>query len=297
MKPSPIPLLICALTFALVACHHRVPVSGNGDGAPWSDGAPLLDLGPDASAAAAAHIFVVDDTDYLRKYHPASNTFSSVGALGCSSWSHPFSMAVDRGGRAWVLYNDGRIYWVDTTDASCQPSPFIPGQHGFNLFGMGFVADSATVATERLYIVGNAPSPGNRLGSIDALTTSITLLGQLSVPPGSNSPELTGTQDGRLYAYFPGASKSTVVLLDKGSATTLKSWSVTPSKNPTAWAFAHWGGRFFIFITDGSNARVLRLDPASGKTTQLRSKLPFHIVGAGVSTRAPLTLPDPDAGP
>jgi hypothetical protein len=283
---------------ALAACHHRVPVSGvEGDGAPSSDGALLLDLGPDASAIAAAHIFVVDDTDHLRKYHPASNTFSSVGTLGCSSWGHPFSMAVDRGGRAWVLYNDGRIYWVDTTDASCQPSPFVQGQQGFNLFGMGFVADGAGVTTETLYIAGNAPSPGDRLGRIDAVTTTITSLGQLSVPPGSNSPELTGTRDGRLYAYFPGFSKSSVVLLDKVSLKTVKSWSVAPSKNPTAWAFAHWGGRFFIFITDGSNARVLRLDPASGKTTQLRSKLPFQIVGAGVSTRAPLTLPDPDAGP
>ena len=63
----------------------------------------------------------------------------------------------------------------------------------------------------------------------------------------------------------------------------------------TAWAFAHWGGRFYIFTTHstlfgGESSKVLRLDPTTGKVTTLLNSSPYRVVGAGVSTCAPVVV-------
>jgi hypothetical protein len=53
----------------------------------------------------------------------------------------------------------------------------------------------------------------------------------------------------------------------------------------SAYVFAHWGG---TFTTAGGNSAVHRIEMKSGKHALVRDKLPFEIVGAGVSTCAPL---------
>ena len=54
------------------------------------------------------------------------------------------------------------------------------------------------------------------------------------------------------------------------------------------WAFAHWGGRFYQFISGNSGySRVYRFDPATGKNPKVVSSLGHRIVGAGVSIKAP----------
>ena len=61
-----------------------------------------------------------------------------------------------------------------------------------------------------------------------------------------------------------------------------------PLGGVNAWAFAHWGGRFFIFVTgsDGLGSTVRMVDKA-GDYKVLMENLPYQIVGAGVSTCAP----------
>jgi hypothetical protein len=284
------------LALALLAgCRHRLPVGAGDGGSPIPDGAPhATDTLTDAARVASAYIYVVDDRERLRKYHPTTNSFTLVGTLSCPApWGvTPFSMAVERSGRAWVLYQNGSIYWVDTTDASCTPTPFKPNQQGFLVFGMAFVADGSNSATETLYIAGDHRYASSRLAHIVPSTLQVKVVGKLAVPE-AYSAELTGTRDGRLFAYYPGNSKAVVSGLDKATAKALQSWPVTASKGTVhAYAFAHWGGRFHIFVTAGNDSRVLRLDPVTGKTTVMRKGLPFQIVGAGVSTHAPLVFPD-----
>ncbi len=264
----------------------------------------------DECAEEAKLIYVVDDAYRLLSFDPRNNanTFTLIGQLNCPagpSWpdwpglgpATPFSMSVDRSGRAWVVYTSGEIFWVSTADASCQGSPWVKGSNGFQLFGMGFVSDSPGSAAEHLYISGGAaaaPGSGN-LGSIDPQTQTVQTLGGLA--QAENSPELSGTGNAELYAYYPGMFDTFVARLDKTTAQIQQRYTLPPLDGQVmAWAFAHWGGRFYIFVTDGDdflgtqNSQVVLLDPMTGAANRILSDLPYFIVGAGVSTCAPVVI-------
>jgi hypothetical protein len=73
-------------------------------------------------------------------------------------------------------------------------------------------------------------------------------------------------------------------------------WGV---KQPIAWAFAFWGGHFYLFTTDYDTATdttscsVADYDPASGLVNPAyMTDIGFNVIGAGVSTCAP-TQPPP----
>ena len=53
----------------------------------------------------------------------------------------------------------------------------------------------------------------------------------------------------------------------------------------TAWAFATWGGYFWLFVNP-SGQKVVRYDPET-KTSVMFAGYKAPIVGAGVSTCAP----------
>ena len=62
-----------------------------------------------------------------------------------------------------------------------------------------------------------------------------------------------------------------------------------------SYAFAHWGGQFYIFQTTEDQvgaltSRVARMNPADGSLTTVVASSPYQVVGAGVSTCAPLIL-------
>jgi hypothetical protein len=267
--------------------------------------------------AAAELIYVVDDSYHLRSFDPEKvgtgvDPFTLIGQLDCPAApslpgaggfgnATPFSMSVDRSATAWVLYTSGEIFHVSTADASCQASGFQVGQNGWNLFGMGFVADSAGSDEETLWISGGPtdPSINGNLGRIDPSTMQVTTVAALPTA-AEYSPEMTGTGDGELFGYFPGASTAFVAGIDKGTAQYGQRWDLNGLGGQIqAWAFAHWGGRFYIFVTvvtdplfGTTNSMVILLDPTTGGTeTTLMEDLPFFIVGAGVSTCAPVYVP------
>lgn len=250
-------------------------------------------------------IYLVDQEYRLLSFNPrdGKNDIKSIGNLSCpagTSWdggtATPFSMSVDRDATAWVLYNSGEIFWVSTKDASCKPSGFARGQSGFETFGMGYVSDAVNTASETLYITGGShlnPGKGN-LGSINKMTLLVTSHGAL--PNTEYGPELTGTGKAELYAYFPG-NTTFVAQLDKNSGMPLQQWSLPPlTETVRAWAFAHWGGRFYIFVTTTDsgtglpNSRVMMFSPVTGMVTPVLDHLPYIIVGAGVSTCAPVVI-------
>lgn len=258
-------------------------------------------------AAGTGLVYVVDEAGQLLSFNPKNNanTFTVLGQLSCNggaSWpgygggtSSPFSMSVDRQANAWILYSSGKIFKVPVSNPSnCTDSGWSPGAGGFQLMGMGFVSDSAGAQTEKLYIAGgNAGSTANgNFAYIDPTTLQPHTVGSYSA--STYGPELTGTGGAKLFGYFPG-SPSKVVEIDKTNGTQGQSWALPNTSNVMAWAFAHWGGRFYIFVTEGSTPHVFLLDPTNnGKVTDITPAGDSYIVvGAGVSTCAPVQTPVP----
>jgi hypothetical protein len=251
-------------------------------------------------AVGADLVYVVDSDHRLLSFDPAAEQgqqFKLIATLSCpgTGLDTPFSMSVDRSARAWVLYTNGEIYWVDTKTGTCASSPFVKGQAGYELFGMGFVSDVAGSSAEKLYIAGAEATIGtgnDKLGYIDPATMKITEVGP--VVQAEHSPELTGTGNAELFAYHPGISNTFVAKVSKTDAKVLQQWKVPPLPGQvTAWAFSHWGGKFYIFVTsspDGftETSQVLMLDPVTGVAGTYLPSMPYRIVGAGVSTCAPV---------
>ncbi len=263
----------------------------------------------DCGNGSTTLIYVVDEQYNLLSFDPSGdkNTFKRIGSLNCpasASWpawggigpATPFSMSVDRTGHAWVLYTSGEIFLVSTVDASCQKTAFAPGQLGFQLFGMGYVSDMAGSPSETLFISGGAADQAGlgNLGRVDPKTLAVTTVGAL--PQTQVGPELTGTGNGELYGYYPGTASSMVAKMDKTTGQSAQAWPLSGLGNQVkAWAFAHWGGRFYIFVTtdDGlgnTNSQVQLFDPAKKTAKVILNNIPYIIVGAGVSTCAPVII-------
>lgn len=136
----------------------------------------------------------------------------TIGTLSCPTTSSPFSMAIDRDATAWVLYQNGEIFRVSTTDVSCTATSFTPNQAGFEVFGMGFVADAPGSTEETLFVAGGSlfdlTTGTASLGRIDSSLT-LTRVGGL---PGW--PELTGTGAAELWGFFPDTSPPSVRQID-----------------------------------------------------------------------------------
>jgi hypothetical protein len=251
-------------------------------------------------------IYVVDSSYRLLSFSPKddAHTFTEIGKINCPAgrpWPNwdgftatPFSMSVDRQARAWVLFTSGEIFWVNTKTAQCVESNYQKGQQGLELFGMGFAADGIGSQEETLYVYGGAAGliggGAGKLAKLKEATMSLTPIGPLS---GTNQgPELTGTGNAKLFGFFPGTG-AFVGEIDKQTGHINQKWPIKELRGQvTAWAFAHWGGRFYIFATTpsafGENSQVLRLDPQTGKVDKLLENSPYRIVGAGVSTCAPV---------
>jgi hypothetical protein len=263
------------------------------------DTLPPIDVMPkpdvdrsDCPDADSTFIYVVTEQQELFSFFPPTLSFKLVGNLVCpvsSSMVMPFSMAVDRRGVAYVLYSDGNLFRVSTATGACTATPFAVGQGGFTTFGMGFASDFGGAA-ERLYVSQNAlDTTPTGLAFIDTNTFDLSLIGLFGVDiPRS---ELTGTGDGRLFAYWPTASAfgtgSHISELNKATGAVLAQTDLSFGSSHDAFAFAFWGGDFWIFTgAVGAPTDVSRFRPSDGTTTTPTTH-PSTIVGAGVSTCAP----------
>lgn len=242
----------------------------------------------------ARWVYVVDLNNRLLRFRPDALAFDSIGTLNCPSGNAtPFSMSVDRNATAWVLHNDGRLYQVSTSNASCSATDFVPNQQGFRLFGMGFVGEGDDRASEMLYIAGGEgpnSSSGTHLGTIDMSNFVLTPQGSRLV----GSPELTGNAAGELWAFSPDTSPPSVSEINRTTGRADQTFAVNAiqQRAPRAWAFAFWGGKFYIFLQQQGDpsTNVYELDPATGASTQVLTNTGYTIVGAGVSICAPTTL-------
>lgn len=288
------PVLLCLL---LTACgcpeDSSIPLDAAYDIPPID--VPFPDAGPIASGceARARWVYLVDSNRQLIRFEPDSETFTTVGTLNCDPTSQPFSMAVDRDAGAWVLYQNGRLYRASTVDASCTPTTFAPSQQGLDLFGMGFVGVGTDRENEQLFIAGGPEGTiangASRLATINTTSLTVTPLG--NELPGW--PELTGTAEGDLWGFFPDTSPPSVSRLDKTTGAPVQTINLnTSSGSPRAWAFAFWGGSYYVFLQTSADpsTNVYRVDPVSGESELLIQNSGQRIVGAGVSICAPLEL-------
>jgi hypothetical protein len=279
----------------------NVPEEGEDASEDVVDDLPQIDTNapdvynPVCADASDTLIYVVTTSSRLLRFDPQSATFTTIGFLDCPAPANsaPFSMAVDRTGVAYVLYFDGSdpgsIFRVSLADASCTPSTYVPGQGGFASFGMAFTADT-TDTNETLYVASDDTASGE-LGAIDEKTLTLTPVGSFS-PPAPAS-ELTGTADGRLFGFFaPGGDVAgtvgmTVAQIDKTNATLTAQNFLPTVTQGNAWAFAFWGGNFYLFTApDDLSSVVTRYNPNDGSLTNIAT-WPERIDGAGVSTCAP----------
>lgn len=268
------------------------------------------------SADGVDLIYVVDETYRLLSFDPrlvgVSDPFRVIGTLSCNAGATipefgtgpatPFSMAVDRDAIAWVLYSSGQIFHVSTQNGACTATGFAPRQNSggrqWDLFGMGFVTDTPGGDTERLWVGGgnvDALAAGD-LGSMDKTQLTIQRVGALSATQ-EYSPELTGLGDATVWGFYPGLSNAFVQEINKTTGA-----GVGPQRNipgglggtVSAWAFAQWGGKFYIFVTTTDilteNSTVRTIDRQTGAYQLVSQNLPYTIVGAGVSTCAPVVI-------
>jgi hypothetical protein len=256
----------------------------------------------DGCSEAAKLIYVVDEDGRFSSFNPATTPPSFVDIareLTCPAQPGffglvkptPYSMSVDRNAAAWVLYSTGELFRVDTAQGSCRTTPFQTNQSGFQLMGMGFVADAAMGNTDTLFVAGGAgPESGtaSHLGTVDLGTFKVAPAGPLT-----GWPELTGNGLAELWAFYPDTSPPKIARLDKTTGTETKVIPLASLQGkPAAWAFAFWGGDFWIFLmrTDDADTTVYRVRGSTGELTPALTNTGRHIVGAGVSTCAPVSL-------
>jgi hypothetical protein len=255
----------------------------------------------------ARWIYVVDSDDNFFRFEPDALMFHQIGAgpLACPNtatdggMSHPFSMAIDENAVAYVLYDDGDLYRVSTLDGTCEATPYVPGQMGFTQFGMGFSsnAPSPDRMGETLYIARGLSSD-DELATLNVNTYAVTYVADIT-----GVPELTGNGNAELWGFFPENMSSTIRKMNKATGATITSYDLTTSTpdtisagNRNAWAFAFWGGSYYVFYktTAETSTDVYRLTPGptvpTSTFTRVIDNSGRRIVGAGVSTCAPIII-------
>lgn len=234
-------------------------------------------------------IYVVDDENHLLSFDPRKlpgNALYKIGTLKCSS-STPNSMAIDRKGVAWVGYQNGKVYRASIIDARCDRDGWVPRGRSTRVFGMGFVTRGPKTEEEQLYVAGGADDPDYSLAVIDTEEKSWTKVATVQIHA---HPELTGTSEGKLYAYYPSPGRGFVQELDRDTGSPIgRTWKIPGNAyNVEAYAFAHFGGVFYVFTTVDGVSGIHAVHKDTGKVELVANNLDYKIVGAGVSTCAPL---------
>ena len=246
--------------------------------------APIPTDCPDAGDTL---VYVISSENGLFSFYPPTLAFTKIGDIDCSSAaSTPYSMAVDRTGIAYSVFADGTLWQIDTADAACSPTSYQPAPENepFHNFGMGFAGDQNG---ETLYVADanfNVDSLG--LASLDTKTFTRTFIADFQ--PELPRCELTGTGDGRLFAFclFTSGTGSEIAEIDPKTAKVIAVNQLKVGDASDAFAYAFWGGYFWIFTGPGGTTTVTRYDPGSLTETTMTS-FAQTIVGAGVSTCAP----------
>jgi hypothetical protein len=158
---------------------------------------------------------------------------------------------------------------------------------------MGFASDAPGSEAETLYVSqrNDMGSQDSQLGVIAFPSLKLTPVAPLT----TGSAELTGNGLAELWGFFPEASPVALVArIDKTTGTLGSKFNLPPEITDVQdWAFAFWGGRFYIFFKSFSDdsSSVYELDPATGDVKKVVTGTGMGITGAGVSACAPVSAP------
>ncbi len=240
--------------------------------------------------AAITLIYLFSDLGELLSFDPATLTLTDIGKVDCPTNATPNSMAVDHLGVAYANFvayegstlTQGEIWKLSTANAKCTSTSYSP-QFNFLKFGMGFVGDND--GGENLYIANTEVSQAT-LARVILPSMKLELEGTLN-PPVANC-ELTGRSDGQLFAFCIQNGGSRLVQVDPQTATVVAEDKLTVGNTSNSFAFAFWGGKFWIFTgVTGQGSSITEYDPATHSETLVKTTSQT-IVGAGVSTCAPI---------
>jgi hypothetical protein len=258
----------------------------------------------DGCSEEAKLVYVLSSDNVLYSFSPASKKFTRIANLECAAADRMVvnSMAIDRKAIAWVNYvqtgltddTGGILAAVDTKTGRCTGQTIRLPKKWYRL-GMGFSTNGADTAAETLYVASSTPSVG--LGEVDFTTGKVLAKGAFKGITQSVSTELTGTGDGRLYGFF--ASDPVILAeLEKDTGGLLQPKRLPTVEVPFGFAFSFWGGRFYLYTAPGDDllssrtSTVAEFDPATGQVDPAyMTEIGFKILGAGVSTCAPLAQP------
>jgi len=310
---APRALLGIMVTLSLAACGPVGVDEGSGvDGShvtptnATDGGTDLAPIGTDGTTPyedpcsdEAKLVYVVDSSGMFSSFdpHPTPPVFTDLGLLSTcprTGTETPFSMSVDRDAIAWVLSSDGNLFRVDIkNNLACTKAAFVPGQSGLTLFGMGFVTNSVGGTADTLYIAGGSdPASGTASAMLGTVTfPDLTLQ---TIKQVSGWPELTGNSNAELWGFYPDATSPKVARIDKQTAVEDPIYQLPSlAGEPQAWAFAFWGGDFWIFLARGAldpKTSVYRVKGSDGSLSTAIENTGRRIVGAGVSTCAPIVI-------
>jgi hypothetical protein len=311
MKRSVLPVFLLGIA-VVAACGSsgRPDDFGTGDGGNGSGSGSGSGSGDDGCSAASKLVYVVDQDNKLSQFDPTSKTFSDLGTLNCPAGAAtPFSMGVDRNATAYVLYvdqtggtaSDAQLFKVDTTSASLTCTKTTFSSTSLQEFGMGFSTTTAGGDTDQLFIAGGtdiSTTANSKLNTLDVSTFTPTLVHQIT-----GSPELTGNANAELWGFFPDTDNPKIAQIDKTTGATTDH-ALTDAASfkgqPLAWAFAFYGGDYWIFLEKDPASDTFGVDPETNTTVYQvsdtgvlkgKTNAPGRvIVGAGVSTCAPVVI-------
>jgi len=226
-------------------------------------------------------IYVIDAlTQVLSGFIPdgKNSRFVDVGKVNCTTKGSPDTMSIDLSGFAWIFYTNGSLFKVDLSDPklACTRTPFDPtniNQDQLNAtdwrtFGSSFSRDMPGSDQETLFVsLGESQlTLPTFLASIDPNTFAYTV-----GPPIGTPIELTGTPDAQLWMFNPLLTGAHIARLDKQTGVETQRIDIPQITVTGDFAFATWGGSFWIFNGDGpqnSDTSVYEVEP-NGTTARM----------------------------
>jgi hypothetical protein len=255
---------------------------------------------------AAKLVYVLSDENDLYSFDPPAKKFTLIGPLACPTSMQPNSMAIDREANAYVNYvqtgqfgdSAGAIFKVSTVDGSCQATN-ISLEAGWYRLGMGFSTDAIDATSDTLFVTGtaNTGETSQGLGRIDFKSGKVVPVGPFTGALQGEDAELTGTGAAKLFGFFT-TTPVQVAEIDKQSGAIVTAKSLPNVETPAAWAFSFWGGGFYLYTAPNPIFEPTRTTnvthyvfPDGPTDTAYMENIGFRIVGAGVSTCAPVEPP------
>jgi hypothetical protein len=246
-------------------------------------------MGAECSPDARDWIYLLTAERGVFRFSPLTREVQLRGVIDCmvrdirgGATNTPYALTVDRRGGGWSSFRGGGLARLGLLDGTCTPTCL---KGPFPTWSLAFALDDAGV--ENLYVEESAESNVlAKFGTLDLDNGKFTQLGNNDAV--SRGADLTATGDGRIFGFF----HATTNFLAEVDRTTghLSGVIDLPWLNIRyGWAFAFWGGSFWMFRSETSGETKLdRVDWPSGAHTPVDVALKFTVVGAGVSTCAPI---------